>query len=202
MTEVQRSTTCASPTKTAPIDRAADGAQHQTKGHAGDADGHPAAAQDHKAPTVRPKALSAEFHASGSFKTRRAAGLLHLVIDSTGMKAKGDGEWRAKKTDRRSRGTGARVTSGSTWKPWKSWPSGRVGVATLDEVWSQPGGLPQTTRRARLVPRLRQADSQASDQGCNPDPLLSLCHVLRISSADPRDRRTPCAQRSRAAPGR
>lgn len=53
---------------------------------------------------------------------RPSTGALHLLIDSTGVKAEGDGEWRPGSTARRSRATGARVTSGSTRKRWKSAP--------------------------------------------------------------------------------
>lgn len=56
---------------------------------------------------------------------RPSTGTLHLLIDSTGVKAEGDGEWLAKKhgPSKRSRGTGARFTSGSMRKRWKSGPS-------------------------------------------------------------------------------
>ena len=51
-------------------------------------------------------------------------GALHLLIDSTGIKAEGDGEWWGPgNTGHRSQGNGARFTLELTRKRWKSAPS-------------------------------------------------------------------------------
>jgi len=47
---------------------------------------------------------------------------LHLLVDSTGIKVEGEGEWNARKHGGANAGSGARLTSGSTRNPWKSGP--------------------------------------------------------------------------------
>lgn len=54
---------------------------------------------------------------------RGAKGPLHLLIDSTGIKVEGEGEWNARKHGGRKRLFGARSTLVSTSEHWKSEPS-------------------------------------------------------------------------------
>ena len=92
---------------------------------------------------------------------RGSNGLVHLLIDSTGIKVEGEGEWNARKHPSRrncvstagrragpSGASGARSISGSTNKHWKSEPLKSPGA-----TWVMRRSCPICSTRSRRTRR-------------------------------------------------
>ena len=62
---------------------------------------------------------------------RGSKGPLHLLIDSTGIKVEGEGEWHARSMAARNGASGASSTLGSMKKRWRSGPSKSPGATSV-----------------------------------------------------------------------
>ena len=60
---------------------------------------------------------------NASLRYRGGTGPLNLLIDSTGIKSEGEGEWNARSLETPNGTSGARYTSGSMKKQWEFGPS-------------------------------------------------------------------------------
>ena len=102
---------------------------------------------------------------------RRARGLLYLLIDSTGSRAKGEGEWHARKHGGPKRRVWRRVPPELTSKRWRSGPprSPQAISATRRSCLICSAGSRRTSRLAaspQMVPRIPENAIMPSRSAC------------------------------------
>lgn len=119
----------------------------------------------------RQKALKVDIPYRGS------QGPLHLLIDSTGIKVEGEGEWNARKHGGAKRRVGGRYTSELTNKRWRS---GRR--SSPPAMWGTHPCCPSFSIRSRLTRRSRVSPLTAPStpaSATTPSPPAALRRSYR-----------------------